>query len=60
VDLPEASWPAPAVRRDAYLALGGFVGTRAHAKAEKATLLDALRTAGHTVADARAAVLPAG
>lgn len=60
LDLPEASWLALAVRRDAYLAVGGFSGTRAHAKAEKATLLDGLRDAGHTVATARAAVLLAG
>jgi hypothetical protein len=57
VDLPEASWLALAVRADAYAAVGGFGVTRALGVAEKLTLLDALRAAGHAVAPAPAAVL---
>jgi hypothetical protein len=60
VDLPEAAWLALAVRAEAYQAVGGFGATRAHGRAEKLTLLDALRAGGRTVATARAAVLLAG
>jgi hypothetical protein len=60
VDLPEAAWLALAVRTDAYMSVGGFAATRAHGRAEKATLLDALRAGGHAVAQARAAILLAG
>ncbi|MCW2986308.1 MAG: hypothetical protein JWR63_3878 [Conexibacter sp.] len=58
-DLPEASWLALAVAREVYAAVGGFAATRAAGRAEKATLVEALRGAG-AVADARSAVLLAG
>ena len=57
VDLPEASWLALAVRSEAYNSIGGFGATRTLGRAEKATLLGALRAGGHAVAQARAAVL---
>jgi GT2 family glycosyltransferase len=41
--LPEAHWLALAVRRSAYREVGGFDGTTRAGRAEKATLLDALR-----------------
>jgi GT2 family glycosyltransferase len=47
--LPEAHWLALAVRRSAYSAVGGFGGTARPGRAEKATLLDALRSHGLTV-----------
>jgi GT2 family glycosyltransferase len=47
--LPEAHWLALAVRRSAYGAVGGFAGTARPGRAEKASLLDALRTRGLAV-----------
>jgi hypothetical protein len=43
-ELPEAHWLALAVRAEAYAAAGGFAGTRAAGRAEKASLLAALGT----------------
>src|SRR4051812_93582 len=60
VDLPEAAWLALAVRAEAFQAVGGFAATRVLGRAEKASLLDALRAGGHAVATARSAVLLAG
>lgn len=57
IDLPEASWLALAVRAEPYLGVGGFAATRRLGRAEKGTLLDALRADGGTVAAAGAAVL---
>jgi GT2 family glycosyltransferase len=55
-ELPEASWLGLAVHAHAYAAAGGFAGTRAPGRAEKATLVEALHSArGVTVA--RTAVL---
>jgi GT2 family glycosyltransferase len=55
-DLGEALPGCLAVRRDAFESLGGFTGSAAPAKAEKATLLDALRAGGWEVAREPAAV----
>ena len=54
-ELPTAHWLALAVRSAAYRSVGGFAGTRAAGRAEKATLVEALR--GHAVAAAPTAVL---
>jgi thiamine pyrophosphate-dependent acetolactate synthase large subunit-like protein len=51
-ELAEAHWLALAVRTEAYASVGGFAGTRAAGRAEKASLLAALGT----VATAPAAV----
>jgi hypothetical protein len=56
-ELGEASWLALAVRTEAYRSVGGFAGTRTPGRAEKASLLDALRAGGHAVAAAPTAVL---
>jgi glycosyltransferase involved in cell wall biosynthesis len=55
--LPEAHWLALAVRRTAYERVGGFAGTAVVGRAEKATLLEALRDAGGGVAGQRDAIV---
>jgi GT2 family glycosyltransferase len=55
--LPEPHWLALGVRRTAYERVGGFHGTERAGRAEKATLLEALRGAGGGVAQERDAIL---
>jgi glycosyltransferase involved in cell wall biosynthesis len=55
--LPEPHWLALAVRRAAYERIGGFAGTGVVGRAEKATLLEALRDAGWGVTEQRNAIL---
>jgi len=55
-DLGEALAGCVAVRRDAFESVGGFAGSAAPARAEKAALLDALRAGGWDVAREPAAV----
>jgi GT2 family glycosyltransferase len=55
--LPERHWLALGVRRAAYEQVGGFAGTAQAGKAEKLTLLDALRDAGWGVAQESEAIL---
>ena len=55
--LAEPHWLALAVRREAYERAGGFAGTAAVGRAEKATLLEALRGAGWGVTEQRDAIL---
>jgi GT2 family glycosyltransferase len=55
--LPEAHWLALGVRRTVYQRIGGFAGTERAGRAEKATLLEALRGAGWGVAEERDAIL---
>jgi GT2 family glycosyltransferase len=55
--LPEPHWLALGVRRTAYERVGGFAGTGRPGRAEKATLLEALRSAGWSVAQERDAIL---
>jgi GT2 family glycosyltransferase len=54
--ISDAFWLALGVRRDAYAAVGGFAGTARPGRAEKASLLGALRERGETVAACRDAV----
>jgi GT2 family glycosyltransferase len=55
--LPEPHWLALGVRRAAYRRAGGFAGTARAGRAEKATLLEALRGAGWEVVEDRDALL---
>jgi GT2 family glycosyltransferase len=55
--LPEPHWLALAVRREAYAGVGGFAGTARAGRAEKATLLEALRDGGWSIAQERDAIL---
>ena len=55
--LPEPHWLALAVRRAAYERVGGFAGTERPGRAEKATLLEALRDADWGVAQERDAIM---
>jgi glycosyltransferase involved in cell wall biosynthesis len=55
--LPEAHWLALAVRRAAYEQVAGFAGTALAGRAEKLSLLYALRDAGWGVAFAPEAIL---
>ena len=55
--MPEPHWLALAVRRSAYDRVGGFAGTARAGRAEKATLLEAVREAGLGVAQERDAIL---
>jgi glycosyltransferase involved in cell wall biosynthesis len=57
VFLAEPHWLALAVRRAAYEQVGGFAGTAQTGRAEKSTLLDALRGQGWSVVQARDAIL---
>lgn len=54
---PDAHWLALGVRRSAFADVGGFAGTAKPARAEKASLVDALRERGHAVAECRDAVV---
>ncbi len=55
--LPEPHWLALGVRRAAYDRVGGFAGTARAGRAEKATLLEAVGSAGWGVAQERDAIL---
>jgi glycosyltransferase involved in cell wall biosynthesis len=50
-------WACLAVRREAFAAVGGFAGTGRPGRAERPTLLAALRESGRAVADVPAAVV---
>ncbi|HEU4976355.1 MAG TPA: glycosyltransferase [Baekduia sp.] len=47
--LPDAHWLALGVRRSAYAGVGGFAGAARPGRAEKASLVEALRGRGHVV-----------
>jgi GT2 family glycosyltransferase len=55
--LPEPHWLALGIRRDAYEGLAGFAGTERAGRAEKATLVQAIRDEGWAVAHDRDAIL---
>jgi glycosyltransferase involved in cell wall biosynthesis len=55
--LPEPHWLALGVRRTAYEQVGGFAGTTQPGRADKVTLLDALRGAGWGVRQEPDAIL---
>jgi glycosyltransferase involved in cell wall biosynthesis len=62
-DVPDPFWPCLALRRDAYERVGGFAGTARPGRAQQATLVEALLTAGFAVEtqpDSLVLVVPEG
>ena len=55
--MPEPHWLALALRRSAYERVGGFAKNSRAGRAEKATLLEAVRQAGLGVEQERDAIL---
>jgi glycosyltransferase involved in cell wall biosynthesis len=55
--LPDAHWLVLAVARAAYRQVGGFAGSARPGQAEKSSLLDCLRAAGHRAVMAPGAVV---